>query len=67
VTSWYKEESFSFETAELWLKNEHLSLYPSVLRHILGQTTSAETAVYDHRCKEQRPPEISAPSAANLE
>lgn len=68
VTCWYKEECFSFETAEPWLKNErHYSLYPSVLHYILGKTTSVETTVYDHRCKEQRPPEIAAPRAANLE
>lgn len=43
------------QTAEPWLRNEQrLTLYPSVLHCILGQTTSAETTVCDDPCKEQK-------------
>lgn len=62
------EETYSFDTAEPWLKNRpHHSLYPSVLQHILGQKTSVGTKVYGYLCKEGRPPAIAAPSGANLE
>lgn len=46
-----RAKSFSFETAEPWLKNKwYHPLYPSFLHHILGEKTSTETKVCAHPC-----------------